>query len=287
MRKEKQLVKDFYDTFGWHRNTDGVYNDTASFTDMRPALDEYYHRTHIRVKNFLKSRGRCFLDAGSGAIPHPEYLDYSSTYKYHVCIDLSERALREAQSKLKERGLYVLADLTKLPFKDRVFDSAVSAHVLYHIPQDEQESAVLELYNTLAYGGSCVIIYGWPTCLLTEIAANFSVRRILAKIPGTLLLWRKVVKPILGIGNRSYEGAVHPPLPFHPHDYQWFRRAFPNDWHMDIRSWRSIDCIFTQTFVPNNSIGPLLLRLIFWLEEKFPHALARIGRYPMIIIHKK
>ena len=286
MRKEKQIVKKFYDTFGWHKNTDGIYNDTSGAVDLRSVLDSYYHKTHMRVKNFLISRGEYFLDAGSGAIPQPELLEYSSSYKRRVCIDLSERALMEARAKLKEQGLYVLADVANLPFKDGVFDAIVSAHVLYHVPQDEQESAVIELHRTMKCGSSCVIIYVWPTCLLTKIAKLFNARWIIAKISGTRL--RKIVKRVLQIfDDEKHEGGSRPPLYLHAHNYQWFQKIVPYDWNVDIRCWRSVDNIFTETLVPNNFWGRLLMKLIFWLETVFPHALAKIGAYPMIIIRKK
>lgn len=292
MREEKEIVKEFYNSFGWHTNADGVYKDTATFVDIRPVLDSYSHKTHMRVKEFIMPRGEYFLDAGSGAISHPEYLEYSSGYRWHVCIDISQRALVEAQAKLRDRGLYVIADVTRLPFKDGVFDAVVSAHVLYHVPADEQASAVLELQRTMNSGGSCVIIYTWPTCLLTRIARLFNApgiiaRVILKKIPGTRSLWRKMGKSVSEIReNEKHEGHNRPQLYFHPHDRRWFQRTFPDDWNMDIRCWRSVDTTFTKTFVPNNLLGQLLMRFIFWFELVFPRTSVRIGKYPIIIIRK-
>ena len=276
MSKEKQIAKEFYDTFGWYRNKYGVYKDTAAFVDMRSVLDSYRHKTHIRVKNFLRSRGEHFLDAGSGAIPHPEYLEYSSDYKWRVCVDLSQRALIEARSKLKEKGFLVLADVTKLPFRDEVFDASILAHVLYHIPRDEQKSVVLELYRTLKSGSSCVIIYSWPTCLITKIVEFvFLVVRFFH------------VRAPKRTNNSLNEENILPPLYFHAHDYRWFQENFPDDWDLDIRCWRLVSTNFTRIFVPNNFLGELLMRVISWFETKIPHGLSRIGQYPMIIIRKK
>lgn len=299
MRKEKRVVKEFYNTFGWLRDADGIYKDTSTFVDLRPVLDSYRHRTHLRVKDFLKPHGEYFLDAGSGAIPHPEYLEYSAGYKWRVCVDLSERALIEAKSKLQEQGICVLADITKLPFKDGIFDATVCAHVLYHIPQDEQESAIHELYRTLKCGSSCTIIYAWPTSLLSKIAIYLSarqltatIRRLISTIPGTRLLWRKIMKPALRIpdkpipDNERHDMLGHPPLYAHFHSYEWFEKSLPHDWHVDIRCWRSVDRIFTTKFVHENLSGLFLVKLMSWLETIFPHTLARIGRYPIIIIQK-
>jgi SAM-dependent methyltransferase len=159
LREDKRAVRNFYDTFGWSKRMSGPYVDTALFADIRPVLETYYHRTHIRVGKFLKGAGEYFLDAGSGPIPHPEYLEYSRHYRKRVCLDLSMRALIDARSKLGEHGAYVMGDLTALPFGDRTFDAILSAHAVYHVPDDQQAGAARELYRTLRDRGNCVITY--------------------------------------------------------------------------------------------------------------------------------
>jgi SAM-dependent methyltransferase len=218
----------------------------------------------MRVKKFLKPSGKYFLDAGSGPLSQPEYLLYAADYRYRVCVDLSARALKEARCKLNARGLYVVADLGNLPFREGTFDAVLASHVLYHIPEDEQASAIQELYRTLKSGGTCVIVYMWPTSLITKISECFS----------------RVAKQA-GPVNTS-----QPPLYFHPHDYHWMKRNLPEHWKADIRVWRSVDMAFTRRLIADNWVGKVLLRIIYWLEEMFPHAMARLGRYPMIVIHK-
>lgn len=285
MREEKRRVKDFYDTFGWQKSGGHLYKDTEAFVDTRPVLAAYRHQVHLRVKDLLLPEGMYFLDAGSGAIPQPEYLEYSADYKWRVCIDFSDTALREARSRLRERGLYALADLAQLPFKDGIADAAVSAHVLYHIPHDEQELAVRELLRTLSQRGRCVIIYAQPSCILTRMALLCRPRFVLGLIPGVRQLWRKVVKPAFGLPEKS--GADRPPLYFHAHPYRWFRGVIPADWNVDIRSWSCVDSIFTRTFIPDNALGRFLLRMIFWLDSAFPHAMVKLGAYPMVVISKR
>ena len=285
MRKEKEIVKKFYESFGWDRNEAGVYKDTACFVDQRPPIKGYNHKVLTRARNFLRTHGEYFLDVGSGPIPNAKLLQYSSDFKWCVCVDLSRVALTEARSNLGQKGLYVQADLTNLPFKDGAFEAVLASHVLYHIPQDEQESAVLEFYRTMATGGLCVIIYmskTSPSVLLRN------ARRIIAKVPGLRLLWTKTVKPILS--KREYNNNEEEARPFlysHTYHYRWFRKTFPQSWDMDIRVWSCVDLDFTKTFVPNNFLGFVLMKFIFWLEIVFPHALLRISRYPMIIIRKK
>jgi ubiquinone/menaquinone biosynthesis C-methylase UbiE len=92
---------------------------------------------------------------------------YSADYVHRVCLDLSERALKEARGKLGSHGLYVMGDVTNLPFREGTFDAILVSHVLYHIPDDEQANTVLELYSTLKDGGTCLIIYYWQSCFIS------------------------------------------------------------------------------------------------------------------------
>lgn len=285
MRKEKEIVRDFYESFGWSADTTGTYNDTAAFVDLRPVLSSYYHKTQMRVRNFLKPSGRYFLDAGSGPLSQREYLLYSAEYTHRVCIDLSVRALKEARCKLDTHGLYVVGDLANLPFRDGTFDAVLASHVLYHVPEDEQASVVRELYRTLKTGATCVIIYIWPTSIITKLS-ECSIRALVSHIP--VLSKGLSVAQNAGAGNRSPDGSAAriPPLYFHPHDHNWMRHILSRYWKSDIRIWRSVDGTFTRRLIADNFVGTALLRIIYRLEEIFPHLSARLGRYPMIIIQK-
>ncbi len=260
MRNEKAIVRDFYEGFGWSTDSTGTYNDTAAFVDLRPALSSYYHDTQMRVGRFLKPTGRYFLDAGSGPLSQPECLLYSTNYRRRVCLDLSARALADARNKLGGHGLYVRGDLANLPFREGSFDAVLCSHVLYHVPEDEQAGAVQELYRTLRNGGTCVVIYIWPTSLRSRRSGTASRLE-----PG---------------------GRATPPLYFHPHEYRWMKHILPEHWKTEIRVWRSVGIGFTTRLIADNILGTVLLRIIYWLEEAFPHALARLGRYPMVLIQK-
>ena len=43
---------------------------------------------------------------------------------------------------------------------------------------------------------------------------------------------------------------------------------------------------FTRTLIADNLLGRVLLRIIYWLEDALPHVLARLGRYPTVVIQK-
>lgn len=122
-----------------------------------------------------------------------------------------------------------------------------------------------------------------------SIRSNIAkIRRLILMIPGTRLLWRKLVVKSTKqtTSEKMPDQSSIPPLYFHAHNYQWFQETLPDDWETEVRCWRFVNKAFTTTFVVNNFVGRLLLELIFRLETIFPHAMAKIGGYPMIIVRK-
>jgi ubiquinone/menaquinone biosynthesis C-methylase UbiE len=263
LRQEKANVRRFYDTFGWSKDATGTYNDTASFVDLRTVLSRYYHQTQMRVSKYLRPSGEYFLDAGSGPLSQPEYLTYSGGYAHRVCVDLSATALRQVRSRLGSHALCVVGDLVHLPFGKGVFDAVLASHVLYHIPEDEQLSAIHELYRTTKEGATCVIVYMWPTSSITRLGELIDKQAAPAARPAQAQL-----------------------LYFQPRDHRWLTSALPADWSVDIRSWRSVDRTFSRAFVAENVVGAALLRLMYFLEERLPHLMGRLGRYPLIVIRR-
>lgn len=285
MREEKNIVKRFYDTYGWRETGDGIYQDTAAFVDTRPVLGRYHARCMRRIGKALGSPGELFLDAGCGALPSRDYVDFSRAFQRRVCLDLTATALQAAQAKLGGCAWYVQADVTKIPFKEGTFDASLCAHVLYHVPADEQETAIHELSRTLRPGGRAVIVYAWPDCLMTRLAVRFNPRLLAPKVPGARWLWRTFVKRHRDESNVPVEAPPSAPkIYFAPHPYRWFQeRVFPHV-PFEMRCWQSAGLCFSRAFIPNGFLGRVLLRGISVLEDLFPHTMARLGAYPLFII---
>src|SRR5215510_7105244 len=155
-KKEKEGVKIFYESFGWQKTPAGHYRNTNAFIDTRQVMQNYYMRGHKREIRVFANGGKYFLDAGCGANP---YIHYSTAFDFHVCVDFTRTALLEARQQLGDRGLFVMADICSLPFKDRVFDGIVCPHVLYHMAEKEQLKALKDLYRILSTNSSCLIFY--------------------------------------------------------------------------------------------------------------------------------
>ena len=111
----KRNVREFYDQVGWQEVSDGIYQN-AAHEDLRPVSRDYIHKCHMRILRHIKPSGKLLLDAGSGPIQYPEYLEYSRCYQNRVCADISIVALQEARRRIGAHGLFVVADIANLPF---------------------------------------------------------------------------------------------------------------------------------------------------------------------------
>ena len=145
-----------------------------------------------------------------------------AAYQQRVCVDFSRKALLEARETLGSNALPVLADITALPFREDTFDAVLCAHVIYHIPQEEQTGAIEELNRVLGINGTGVVVYTWSKCLMTTLALFLNPRLWAPKIPGMRWLWRRFFKKTAPSPNVP-KGSEHPPLFFGPQDYTWYQ----------------------------------------------------------------
>lgn len=271
---EKQ-VRNFYDQVGWKR-VDGIFVDSLKFADRRPVVLQYFERIHRRARAHLNSRGRFILDAASGPMPHPEHAIYSEGFDYRICLDFSLEALLGARAKLGTKGLYILADIAKLPLPDESVDAVISLHTLYHVPADEQETALREIYRVLKPHARAVVVYSWGQhSVLTKLTSpgRGVNRRIAAFLAG------KDVKSELAPAP-----AVN--LYFYTHPYSWFQRVLGRMGSFKLACWRSVSVDFQRAYIHEWLCGRQILRVLAWLEERFPWILGRLGQNPMFIISK-
>jgi hypothetical protein len=55
---------------------------------------------------------------------------------------------------------------------------------------------------------------------------------------------------------------------------------------VEILVWRSVSVRFLRSLIHPWLGGRLWLRLLFWLEERYPSYFGEIGQYPLIVIRK-
>ncbi len=279
----KRQVREFYDQVGWQQVSEGFYQN-AIYEDLRPVTQEYIHKCHVRVHRYLSPSGHLLLDAGSGPIQYPEYLEYSAGYHYRVCADLSFVALQEARLRIGAHGLFVVCDIANLPFKSGAFDGMVSLHTIHHLPPTEHKRAYQELHRTLAPSRQGVIVNGWDSpplvrflntwvSLVEKLSALFR-RRNSAGNPAQPSAKPEAQANARGTYIQKYEAA-------------WLINEIGNQLPIEIWCWRSLSVRILRTLIQPHMGGKWLLKIVYSLEELFPHFMGKNGQYPLIVLRKE
>jgi SAM-dependent methyltransferase len=289
----KRQVREFYDQVGWQEVGQGIYQN-AHYEDLRPVSREYIHRCHLRPLRHLKPSGRFLLDAGSGPIQYPEYLEYSQGYARRVCADISNLALQEARKRVGEHGLFVVCDIANLPFKPGVFDGVVSLHTIHHLPEGEHLQAFGVLYRVLAPKSAAAVVNGWPSSRLMSffeplILLNRRLRSAAARLSGRPQEPRPAGRKRAKRGGdtpQELSGGERKGTFTNRHDVAWIRGEVGASMPVEILVWRSVSVRFLRTLIHPYLGGRFWLRLLFGLEERFPHWFGENGQYPLIVIRK-
>jgi ubiquinone/menaquinone biosynthesis C-methylase UbiE len=292
-QKIKKDVKEFYNQVGWHL-VDQEHYQNARYEDLRPVASEYIHRCHMRVNKHLAANGQYFLDAGSGPVQYPEYLSYSSGYHARVCMDISIQALMEARRRLKSHGFYVVGDIAHLPFKSNIFDGIVSLHTIHHIPMEEKLNAYEGLFRTLKPDRKFVVVEGWTNARLMK-----RLSRILPYIRRFRGWWeRNVLKQnhnrVDSTSRIEVQQEDKPLADSSPIgtfvkkvDADMLDELLNGKMEYKILVWRSVSVELLRTVIHPDWGGRFWLKLLFWLEERFPRYFGRYGQYPLIVISKE
>ena len=291
----KQEVREFYNQVGWQEVSEGVYQN-ARYEDLRPVSRAYIHRCHMRVAEQLNPHGRYLLDAGCGPIQYPEYLEYSRGYEKRVCVDISSLAIQEARRRIGEHGLFVVADIANLPFKPEVFDGVVSLHTIHHLPLSEHEQAYRELYRVLAGSARAVVVNGWDSALMVFfnplihwVERFYSWKQRNARNRQPLRVSHgdraEMRDPQSEAGNLAVDHGPQGTF-VHKHNASWLKNHVGQIMPVEIRVWRSVSVRFLRTFIHDGRGGRQILRILSWLEERFPRFFGEKGVYPLIVISK-
>ena len=279
----KQQVSNFYNEIGWKMENDGFYQN-ARYEDLRPVAREYIHKCHLRVNRYIKQSGKYLLDAGSGPVQWPEYLTYSKGYQYRVCLDISIVALEEARRRLGDKGLYVVSDVTNLPFKQDVFDGLVSLHTLHHIPPAEQPDAYVGLARVLKPDCTGVVVNAWTAPAL--MARMKKLIAIMDRVNGILGRFKRR-KEIKLPENDQKPAKSKPTGTFTQHiTPEWLKEQLDGRINYQIKVWRSASVRFMRSVIQPWLFGKLWLRWLYRQEDKNPEYYGENGQYPLIVISK-
>lgn len=271
----KRHVRQFYDEVGWKEVSEGVYQN-ARYEDLRPVSREYIRKCHLRVKRYLRPEGQYLLDAGSGPIQYPEYLEYSKGYEKRVCLDISITALQEARKRIGEHGWFVVADIAQMPFKPGVFDGAVSLHTIHHLPIEDHITAYREVTRVLKPGATGALVNGWDLPAVTWLLnIPVNIYRVLRGRGWGRKSGAKQ-KREAGVGTfvRKYNA-------------RWLKRQLNQFVDVDIRVWRAVTVRDLRFYIREKFAGRSLLKALYWKEERFPRFFGKHGAYPLIVIRKR
>jgi ubiquinone/menaquinone biosynthesis C-methylase UbiE len=288
----KEKVREFYDRVGWKMVNENLYQN-ARYEDLRPVSADYIHRCHMRINRHLAPEGRFLLDAGSGPVQYPEYLTYSEGYQGRVCMDISIVALKEARKRLGDHGRFVVGDITHLPFKSEAFDGIVSLHTVHHVPIEDKLTVYEEMYRTLNPGKQMVVVNGWTNSPLMKFLEGFE--RFFRRLHGW---WIRRVK---GQDTEKDQAKSKKSVPAKKQQQdsqqptgtfvkklsaEWLTEMLEGRMDYEIFVWRSVSVSFLRSVIYPEWGGRFWLKVLFWLEERFPRLLGRIGQYPLVVVNK-
>ena len=270
----QRSVREWYDQFGWKKNESGAYNDTAVFSQSTGEGHGLYElNSHLSILGRLRG-GQFVLDAASGAIPHQEYLAFSWFYKSRICVDMSITALEEAAMKVREGDFCCLADICQLPFRDKVFDGAISGYTIQHIPESKQAMAVKELYRVLRPAAHL--------CIFTDVSSRSHARfylvvRALTRALSAIHLYQPKQPPP---ASSAVTAAPTGPLYFHARSLKWWR-----DLAAELGASASIETLriftkseFERLFGFSNRAAVALQAF----QNLFPRLTARLSHYCLV-----
>ena len=285
-QENKNKVRKFYDGIGWHKESDGYYQN-ARYEDLRPVSAEYIHKCHLRITPFFREGGRYLIDIGCGPIQYPEYLTYSENFERRVCADISYTALTEARKRIGEKGFFVVCDAANLPFKSGSMDGMVSLHTFHHLSIGEQKKAWYETYRVLAEKTTAVVVNGWTESKMMKkwqkrVEAAEKIGHFIARLRGRE---KWPAKTDAQKQSKTETGTYVQKM-----DADWIRNELKDlgggKARFDILCWRSVSVRWLRAII-HPPYGKAALRYLFSKEEKNPGYYGEYGQYPMIIMKKQ
>jgi ubiquinone/menaquinone biosynthesis C-methylase UbiE/uncharacterized protein YbaR (Trm112 family) len=275
MAFDKERVFKYYNDISYDtKNSLKIYQDSPKWVDFREVSSDYIRNSFKKAKKYLNPDGKYMLDIASGPIGLKEYVDLSEQYEVRICADISINALIQAKYNYKHKeGIFICADITNIPLKENVCDAVLCQHTLYHIPKNEQKTAVNEMYRVAKPGTRIAIVYSlfYHSWFMNISLFPLQFYRILRHFAG------KVYVKFFNSKPRLY---------FYPHSIGWFKRNFKFNNKIEFFCWRSTNKYFLNLYIHKWLGGRNLLEWLRESEDKHPKFWSKFGEYPVIVIKK-
>lgn len=127
-------------------------NQQSVWNNIAEEWSEFKIHPAHHVEEFLEGKTGNILDLGSGAGRHLMKIPKGKMY----LVDFSEKMIELTKEKAKKKKIdaeFAVADLTKLPYENNFFDSAIFIAALHCIEGEKnREKSVKELFRVLKKG---------------------------------------------------------------------------------------------------------------------------------------
>lgn len=130
-----------------------------STQDERGRKTSDWFRMSVRraVRSMVSGDAGSVLDAGGGdgLLFDP---NISGLAGVTTILDLDVKALHEARQRYSGRGMFVSGDITRMPFPDVIFDTAVCIGTFYNFPTSELvRQGILEMARVTGNDGRVIV----------------------------------------------------------------------------------------------------------------------------------
>ena len=142
----------------------------------------------------------------------------------------------------------------KIKFKKNYFDCILSLHTIYHINKSKRKKQFKNLYQ-YKKGTPIIIVYSNPNTLINRVKNIFS------------------------------KSKKKQNLYFFCHPISWWYQ-FKNTSDIKFYPWRSFASSHQKILFPNNFIGKLMFKYLFYLEGKFQNFFLKYFQYYVIVLKK-
>ena len=248
-------VYKFYNNSGWKKRK-SIFEDAKLFEDLRLYSKEYVSKCRKRILNYIPKEGKEILDFASGPIQYNEYLQYSKNFKTRHCVDFSKDAILNAKKRIGRKGKFYCGDFFKIKFNRNYFDCILSLHTIYHIHKSKQKKAIQKLLTISKKGTPIIIVYSNPNTIINRIKTIF-------------------FKP-----KKKREN-----LYFYCHPISWWKQ-FKINADVKLYPWRSFASSHQKILFPNNYVGKIMFKILYYLESKFQKFFVNNFQYYIIVLKK-
>ena len=143
-------------------------------TRIWPSTKSFYEK-------YIKGRKGVLLDLGCGTGRNTIY--FASKGLKVISVDISLKMLKIAREEVKRKLPWsqvelVQAEVTKLPFKENIFDFIVAVAVIHHIPYREMRIKMLKEARRVLKKNGIIYVTAWSLA---------NIRRILRALKGKIL----------------------------------------------------------------------------------------------------